>query len=123
MNLLVDSSRIINDLNPLQNSYSESDGDINLVQYYNPELRIIDQESRVGTIEITKEITGLTDSSVVDPESIVFTITGPADFNNGTGTDTITYKDFTNDTFTYNNVPEGEYTVVETINGTSTSYI
>ena len=122
MHLLVDSSRIISDLNSHQNSYSESDGDISLVQYYNPELRIIDQESRVGTLVITKEISGLTDSSVVDPESIVFTITGPADFNNGTGTDTITYKDFTNDTFTYNNVPEGEYTVVETINGTSTSY-
>ena len=75
-----------------------------------------------GTLVIKKSIGGLTDTSVIDPASIEFTITGPAAFNNGVGSDTVTCAAFTNGEYRLTGVPAGEYMVEETSNGATTTY-
>ncbi|MCC8050667.1 MAG: DUF5979 domain-containing protein, partial [Clostridiales bacterium] len=61
-----------------------------------------------GNLEITKKTTGAT-----TPESTEFTISGPADFT----TVTYTYKDFTEGVLTLTDIPTGDYTIVENVNG------
>ena len=70
-----------------------------------------------GTIEITKTISG---ADAANLGSIVFTISGPADFNNGSAL-TVDYSEFGSGSKSFT-VPTGEYTVSETANGATTTY-
>lgn len=67
--------------------------------------------TEVGNLKITKSFTGVESSKLTEAqkEAIVFTVTGPADFNQ-----TYKYSDFTDGNMTISNLPAGDYTVTET---------
>lgn len=65
-----------------------------------------------GSLKFKKVISGdVSDNDLTDEQkaNITFTVTGPNDYRK-----VITYDQFTNGSYTINNLPTGEYTVVET---------
>ena len=72
-----------------------------------------------GTLEITKTLSGANASNL---GNIVFEIQGPAAFNGG-NKKTVNYSEFTDGKFTMSDIPEGEYTVKETSNGQTSTYV
>ncbi len=80
--------------------------------------------SPVSTLSlvINKNIEGITLSQASQLDPISFTITGPAEFNSNTGTMNVEYSQFSNGTWSIENVPAGEYTVEETSSGATSVY-
>ena len=65
-----------------------------------------------GTLEIVKSITGDVSDSALTAEqkaAMTFTVTGPDGYS-----ETVHYSDFVNGKYTFQNLPLGEYTVIET---------
>ena len=74
-----------------------------------------------GTIEITKTLSGAY-AKDINAAGITFTVKGPDTYNGGSSK-TITYSDFVDGRWSEEDVPVGEYTVTETANGETQTFV
>ena len=74
----------------------------------NAETATISNPRDTGNLTVTKVATGLEGNAVV-PADATFVISGPSDFDPVT----VTYDQFTNNSYTLSNVPTGTYSVTE----------